>query len=47
MVKPLLAPERYIKEDVNAFDAALVDAYPVSSEVNSPKNNHIGLLNSL
>lgn len=29
------------------YDASFMEAYAVSSDVNSPKNNHIGLLNSL
>ena len=29
------------------YDASFMEAYAVSSDVNSPKNNHNGLLNSL
>lgn len=29
------------------YNAFFMEAYPVSSDVNSPKNNHKGLLNSL
>jgi len=41
-----LQEKEILKSMLVAFDATLMDAYPVSSEVNSPKNNHIGLLNS-
>lgn len=36
-----------LKSMLVPYDASLMEAFPVSSEVNSPKNNHIGLLNSL
>lgn len=47
MLNPSLQDKEILKSMLVPFDAALMDAYPVSSEVNSPKNNHIGLLNSL
>lgn len=46
-LNPSLQEKETLKSMLVPFDAALMDAYPVSSEVNSPKNNHIGLLNSL
>ncbi|MFB5087652.1 SOS response-associated peptidase [Psychrobacillus sp. PGGUH221] len=36
-----------LKSMLVPYDASLMEAFPVSIEVNSPKNNHIGLLNSL
>ena len=36
-----------LKSFLVPFDAALMEEFSVSSEVNSPKNNHVGLLNSL
>lgn len=46
----LLNPTLMEKEIINImlipFDALSIEVYPVSSEVNSPKNNHIDLLNS-
>ncbi|KQL35123.1 SOS response-associated peptidase [Psychrobacillus sp. FJAT-21963] len=36
-----------LKSMLVPYDASLMEVFPVSSEVNSPKNNHIGLLNSL
>ncbi|SES45665.1 SOS response-associated peptidase [Psychrobacillus sp. OK032] len=44
---PFLQEKEKLKSFLIPYDAALIDAYPVSSEVNSPKNNHIGLINSL
>lgn len=46
-LNPSLQDKEILKKMLMPFDAAFMDAYPVSSEVNSPKNNHIGLLNSL
>ncbi|MEI4770623.1 SOS response-associated peptidase [Psychrobacillus sp. FJAT-51614] len=42
-----LQDKEELKSLLVAYDASLMEAFPVSSEVNSPKNNHIGLLNSL
>lgn len=46
-LNPSLQDKEVLKSMLLPFDATLMEAYPVSSEVNSPKNNHIGLLNSL
>lgn len=46
-LNPALQDKDKLKSMLLPFEAALMEAYPVSSEVNSPKNNHIGLLNSL
>lgn len=46
-LNPSLQEKEILKSMLIPFDAALMEAYPVSSEVNSPKKNHIGLLNSL
>lgn len=46
-LNPSLQEKEILKSMLLPFDAALMEAYPVSSEVNSPKNNHNGLLNSL
>ena len=46
-LNPSLQDKEILKRMLMPFDAALMEAYSVSSEVNSPKNNHIGLLNSL
>ncbi|MEK5149072.1 SOS response-associated peptidase [Psychrobacillus sp. FSL K6-4615] len=46
-LNPSLQDKETLKSMLVPFDAALMEVYPVSSEVNSPKNNHIGLLNSL
>ena len=46
-LNPSLQDKEVLKSMLIPYDAALMEAYPVSSEVNSPKNNHIDLLNSL
>lgn len=46
-LNPSLMEKEILKGMLIPFDASLMEAFPVSSEVNSPKNNHIGLLNSL
>lgn len=46
-LNPSMQEKETLKSMLVMFDATLMDAYPVSSEVNLPKNNHIGLLNSL
>lgn len=46
-LNPALQDKEILKSMLLPFDATLMEAYAVSSEVNSPKNNHIGLLNSL
>ncbi len=42
-----LQEKESLKRLLVPYDASLMEAYAVSSEVNSPKNNHGGLLNSL
>lgn len=46
-LNPSLQDKEVLKGMLIPYDATLMEAYPVSNEVNSPKNNHIGLLNSL
>lgn len=46
-LNPTLQDKDILKSMLLPYDAALMETYPVSSDVNSPKNNHIGLLNSL
>jgi len=46
-LNPSMQDKEKLKSMLVPFDAALMEVYPVCSEVNSPKNNHIGLLNSL
>ena len=45
-LNPSLQGKEILKSMLVPFDVALLAAYSVSSEVNSPKNNQIGLLNS-
>lgn len=44
-----LAESNYKKKErlLVPYEASSMEVYTVSSEVNSPKNNHKGLLNSL
>ncbi|GGA29263.1 SOS response-associated peptidase [Psychrobacillus lasiicapitis] len=42
-----LQEKETLKRLLVPYDASVMEAYAVSSEVNSPKNNHEGLLNSL
>lgn len=46
-LNPSLQDKEILKKMLMPFDAAMMESYPISSEVNSPKNNHIGLINSL
>lgn len=46
-LNPSLQDKEVLKSMLIPYDATLMEAYPVSSEVNSPKNNHVKLLNSL
>ncbi|MFF2752772.1 SOS response-associated peptidase [Psychrobacillus sp. NPDC058041] len=44
-LNPLLQDKYKLKSLLAPYDAELMEAFPVSSEVNSPKNNHSGLIN--
>ena len=46
-LNPTLQDKDILKSFLVPYDAELMEAFPVSSEVNSPKNNHADLLNSL
>lgn len=44
---PSLRDKDSLKAMLSPFESTLMEAYPVSKEVNTPKNNYVGLLNSL
>ena len=44
---PNLRDKDRLKAMLSPFESALMEAYPVSKEVNTPKNNYAELLNSL
>ncbi|WP_445677877.1 SOS response-associated peptidase [Psychrobacillus sp. FSL K6-2365] len=46
-LNPELQTKETLKRLLVPYDATFMDAYAVSSDVNSPKNNYKGLLNSL